>query len=900
MNKFLFFSLALSSLVFGQALDFQQLESLLSDVNTKNISSGIQDQEADYEGFTLNEYGNVLNQITKVDKKIEQDFIFAELQKKKIELASKLCAEDENACFLIENYRNSKSNVIHEKINSEDLILYGTDLFSGFAIEETLLEDLPIDQDYKFKIGDLLNVLIVGTINLDDQIQIGTDGFLSIPEVGRIKVAGLTSSEANKSFNDFVNNRSLGSDTYLYPSKITPNRVFALGSLKNPNSYSLNSRGSLINLIIASGGFLNNSSLRTISIISDGAEQTIDLYELLIFGKGANKLTINSGDTVLVNGIRSQIKVFGEVNRPAVYEIIQGDTIQDALNFSLGFTPIADKQRIVLKQKDKNGNFIVKNITQDDFSTELTPGDEIIVNKNQSNILNFVDFIGSVKTPGYRALDGPKKLNDFFDPTLDLLDDAYPGIAFILRYMQDGNTYEVISFNPRNQSDLSLSLNPLDKIIFLSWQDIKFLNSEVLKIFFTESSLLNHQFISNDKSNPNPIEEEYKLKANNTNNLSSFGSVESFKCLPELNLYSDSYLYEKMQNKISLFKSSNYDACPDIFNEFPSLLPILITRSIPVFGAVRNPGLYPVTQSLAASNLLGLSGGTLYNNKELIFEVGHSNDSFKKVSLNELNSTNNINYLNAFIEKREQSNLVKLVGEFKFPGEFIIGETTTLSEIYERAGGLLPSAYKSAGILTRESVQKRENESLKKAEMELANILSTAILSGSIKQSSTDILPLFELLTQVGRTESSGRVLLETDPNIIKNNPSLDTVLQPGDVIYMPKRQSTITVAGKVLNPSTISYNSKWRPKDYIRAAGGLSSVADESKIYVLLPNGEAKSIQDSTSFLGRNELELMPGSTIIVPMETRPLGGLALVEVLTPILANLSITAASINAISN
>ena len=44
----------------------------------------------------------------------------------------------------------------------------------------------------------------------------------------------------------------------------------------------------------------------------------------------------------------------------------------------------------------------------------------------------------------------------------------------------------------------------------------------------------------------------------------------------------------------------------------------------------------------------------------------------------------------------------------------------------------------------------------------------------------------------------------------------------------------------------------------------------------------------------------LLPGSTIIVPKQARPLSGLSFVEVITPILANLSLTAASIAAINN
>ena len=52
--------------------------------------------------------------------------------------------------------------------------------------------------------------------------------------------------------------------------------------------------------------------------------------------------------------------------------------------------------------------------------------------------------------------------------------------------------------------------------------------------------------------------------------------------------------------------------------------------------------------------------------------------------------------------------------------------------------------------------------------------------------------------------------------------------------------------------------------------------------------------------FLILSSSNIMPGSTIIVPRDDRPLDGLSLVETISPILASLSITAASIAAINN
>ena len=44
---------------------------------------------------------------------------------------------------------------------------------------------------------------------------------------------------------------------------------------------------------------------------------------------------------------------------------------------------------------------------------------------------------------------------------------------------------------------------------------------------------------------------------------------------------------------------------------------------------------------------------------------------------------------------------------------------------------------------------------------------------------------------------------------------------------------------------------------------------------------------------------DILPGGTLVVPRKARPLDSLALVETITPVLANLSVTAASIAAIS-
>ena len=156
-------------------------------------------------------------------------------------------------------------------------------------------------------------------------------------------------------------------------------------------------------------------------------------------------------------------------------------------------------------------------------------------------------------------------------------------------------------------------------------------------------------------------------------------------------------------------------------------------------------------------------------------------------------------------------------------------------------------------------------------------------------------------MTNLSNSSPLGRLVTELDPDIINSNASKDLYLEPGDVIYIPPMQNVITIVGQVLNPVTVPYNSSLDFQDYLDLAGGIKGDADKRKIYAILPNGT--SLRDSSGYLGLNifrDQDLLPGSTIIVPRKARPMDSLALVQTVSPILASLSVTAASIAAISN
>ena len=95
--------------------------------------------------------------------------------------------------------------------------------------------------------------------------------------------------------------------------------------------------------------------------------------------------------------------------------------------------------------------------------------------------------------------------------------------------------------------------------------------------------------------------------------------------------------------------------------------------------------------------------------------------------------------------------------------------------------------------------------------------------------------------------------------------------MEPGDVVYIPPRPSSITVLGQVLQPGSYPFRRTASLRDYIDRAGGYSALADSGQTFVILPDGSARRVETSWLTLGSAD-SLPPGSTIMVPRDITPL----------------------------
>jgi protein involved in polysaccharide export with SLBB domain len=242
-----------------------------------------------------------------------------------------------------------------------------------------------------------------------------------------------------------------------------------------------------------------------------------------------------------------------------------------------------------------------------------------------------------------------------------------------------------------------------------------------------------------------------------------------------------------------------------------------------------------------------------------------------------------------------ESGTVTLVGQVKYPGSFDILRNERLSSIINRAGGLTDEAYPYGAVYTRISAQQAEAEGNYREAVELQ---SGALIAATTPNVNPGILTyLQQLQSTLLHQPALGRISVEADPTILSVKPQLDTLLQPGDFIYIPKRPATVAVSGEVLNPGSFQYRPGMSMNDYLDMAGGATKTSDTDSTFIILPDGSARpGSSDFFDFMGNDPIP--PGSTIVVPPDPAPFNTMVFLTSISQIVSQVAISAASLAVI--
>ncbi len=353
---------------------------------------------------------------------------------------------------------------------------------------------------------------------------------------------------------------------------------------------------------------------------------------------------------------------------------------------------------------------------------------------------------------------------------------------------------------------------------------------------------------------------------------------------------------------------SNFQPCPRIYDRFPDLLPFALEHAVAVNGEIRNPGAYPVAGNTTLAALAAVGGGATKDADLGQIEVTRYSQASatakveverRIVALSASGGAiavgpGDIVRFNPRYSDREIGP-VTIRGEVVRPGSYDLRRGERFSDLIARAGGLTPQAYPYGTVFLRESVREVQRAGFRRAARELNSSLAIVSIQKGIDPASLVALQSFS--AQLQNTETLGRVVIEADPAVLQVHRELDSVLEPGDSIFIPKRPNSIAVLGDVLNPGAQQFVSGNSVTDYIRQSGGFQKSADDERVFVVYPNGLARPV--STAVWKFDPLTVPPGSTIIVPKDATPFDLLALSRDFATIFSQLAIAAASISVIS-
>lgn len=339
----------------------------------------------------------------------------------------------------------------------DQLRIFGASLFSERSVTFEPAFNIPTPIDYTLGVGDEIVINIWGAAEASYRLMINPEGVVRIPNLGPIQLDGLSIQDArSRIFNRLQDiysglrpNDPQNANTFAEVSlgNVRSIKVTILGEVSQPGTYTVTSLSTVFNALYAAGGPTNSGTFRNIQIIR-GTEvaATLDIYNFLVYGDQSDNIRLRDQDIIKIDPYINRVRLRGEVKRPAIFEMKEGETLDDLIEFTSGFTENAYTNRLVLRRVTD----IQRSISDVNWPVgrylELRSGDEIRVGELLERFENRVEIEGAVFRSGEYELDDGMMLTDLIDKADGLREDAYRQRGIIFR-TRDDLTTESIAFS---------------------------------------------------------------------------------------------------------------------------------------------------------------------------------------------------------------------------------------------------------------------------------------------------------------------------------------------------------------------------------------------------------------------------------------------------------------------
>jgi protein involved in polysaccharide export with SLBB domain len=809
---------------------------------------------------------------------------------------------------------------------------FGYDTF-GVGAAVTATQTGAVQDSYILGVGDQIQVVMVGHENATYVVTVDRDGRIILLNLPPVTAAGRTMGEVRAELAHRIATQFLNTQSFISLGTIRQIAVLVTGEVNSPGMRTLTSLNTAIDALMLSGGIKKTGSLRGVYVMRGARRIPLDLYSIINHGTTTGVGPLTEGDRIVVPPIGGTVAITGLVSRAGIYELPQGSSRVGAraLMELAGGMQIAGAKRYTKLELQADGRTRMVSIPADG---SVANGEVLFVDANRSATSARVSLDGAVAVPGVHALGNSSTLSSLLRDPDDLTPNAYTLFAVIIRHDPKTNFLKIIPFSVKGVFDGTENLKLIDNddVYVFGTNEVQNLAAAAASALYKASQAPGAAALTQTQTQNAVVPQPSTAPASPPSSPSSPQVAQMAAVAANLPTVSSAPQPAGTSGQAGATLlgggGDTSTAASAVSSSFPApvnttaqnlgvspgaLVNLASDYLVWVNGEVLNPGPLLAQSGTSLSAILEAAGGlqrqadlsgVSVTSTEIDAERGtshtlrnvyaQSQTDFAKVSLRPFDS---ISVRPVFSDRRGES--VTLNGQVRYPGTYEITRDEKLSSVIARAGGLTDEAYAYGAVFTRQSAALAEAQAnQREAQMLNSQIVTLASQPTTSTTGPPNLSYLQTMASTLANQPTIGRISVTIDPAVLLAHPDRDPLMETGDAIYIPKRPSTIAVTGEVLNPGAFGYKPNMTMDDYIDMAGSETDAAEDSMIFVIMPDGTAIPSHSSWwSFGGATHIP--PGSTIVVPRDPQPFNWTTFLATYSDILSKVAITAASLAVIN-
>ena len=717
--------------------------------------------------------------------------------------------------------------------------IYGHSLFTGTSMDVFRTTDGAQAPDtYVLGEGDEVHISIFGSSQTEIHQRIDADGSIQPTGANKIFLKGLTLDKARTAIRTkLAAHYSFREDQIAVT--ITTARTITVsiyGEVGVQGGFTVSALNTAFNALAAAGGPTAMGSIRNIQLSRGGKTSKLDLYAYMTKPDTKANYDLQNNDVLFVPVAQKIVKLEGAVNRPMRYELVEGESLKNVIEYAGGLRYNAYMENAQIERREdgevKFLEFSLTNVMSGSHKIELKNGDIIRIRTQNKPMEDYVAIEGGVYYGGNYDLARNKSLQALIDnakPTYTAKTD----FVLVERTRPD-ETVEVMTVPfPGVDGNPDFELEARDKVTVLSLSDYR--DVETISISGMVRKPFTRNFGLNDRMTVNQAiemagglkESVYPVAYITRRDLTNPAKKQYMPIMLE----SDGDTELQPGDELNIYDNSTYTNVGEVR----------------ISGAVKAPFGTTYDETLTIHDMIMMAGG---------FEVGAAYDRIEVFRLN-ISDSKEVSFDRLTIEVDDDyypttdfqlqpfdqivvrmtpdfstGRTVELNGRVKYPGVYMLDDNKTqLWEIIQLAGGLLDDADPYARVFRTYRNRGTIGVNLKKAK-------------GNKGKMDSDI------------------ILMDGDVINIVRQENIVSIREIGTRMaqYVPDEFSSAS--------KTVVYdgghNAAWYIRNY---AGGFQKVANKNSVTVTYPNNQTDGTK--RNFFGiRRYPKVQPGGVITVSID--------------------------------